>query len=278
MWHMGTRAARPKTGADFASAEGLPATGAQLVLLTVAGFDPSSGAGITADLQVFWNHGFTGVSAITALTVQSAQGVTAVERVRSDLLRRTLDSLAAGPPLAGIKIGMLANAEIVDVVSAFLRRAGVSRERIVLDPVLRSSSGAELLAEPAVENLRTELLPLVGWVTPNLDELAALTGQSVPDRNAVQSQARVLWERANGLSVVVTGGHLDPPDDYLLDAARRETWFPGRRVQARGIHGEHGTGCVFSSALLCRLVLGDDPADAVRAAKAWVLKRLDPSA
>jgi len=273
---MGTRAAQAKTGADFAQSEGLPALGNQAVLLTVAGFDPSSGAGITADLQTFWNHGFAGVSAITALTVQSAQGVAAVERVRSDLLRRTLDSLAAGPPLAGVKIGMLANAEIVGEVAGFLRRAGIDRARVVLDPVLRSSSGAELLVEPAVENLRTDLLPLVGWVTPNVDELGALTGQPVPGRNAVPGQARVLWERANGLSVVVTGGHLDPPDDYLLDSDGRETWFPGRRVQARGIHGEHGTGCVFSSALLCRLALGDGPADAVRAAKAWVLKRLDP--
>ncbi len=275
---MGTRAAQPKTGADSAQGEGLPRPEGAPVLLAIAGFDPSSGAGITADLQTFWNHGFNGVSAITALTVQTARGVTAVEWVHGDLLRRTLDSLASDGPLAGVKIGMLANAEILGVVAEFLRRVGVARGRVVLDPVLRSSSGEELLSAPAVENLRMDLLPLVGWVTPNVGELAALTGRPVPDRNAVQSQARVLLERTNGLNVVVTGGHLDPPNDYLLEASGQETWFPGQRVEARGIHGEHGTGCAFSSALLCRLIMGDGPAEAVQAAKAWVLKRLDPGA
>ncbi len=276
MWNMGTRAAQAETGVDSGRGEGLPERPAPEVLLTIAGFDPSSGAGIAADLQTFWNHGFNGVSAITALTVQSARGVWAVERVRSDLLRRTLDSLAAELSLAGVKIGMLGNAEVVGEVADFLRRAGIGRGRVVLDPVIRSSSGAELLPPPAVEKLRIELLPLVGWVTPNVDEVAALTGEAVPDRAGVPALARLLQAEAAGLNVVVTGGHLDPPDDYLLEAGGRETWIPGRRVEARGIHGEHGTGCVFSSALLCRLALGDAPADAIRCAKAWVLKRLNP--
>jgi len=273
---MGERAAQAKTGADSAQGEGLPAGVAASVLLTVAGFDPSSGAGITADLQVFWNHGFYGVSAITALTVQSARAVAGVEPVRGDFLRRTLDCLAADLPLSGAKIGMLGSTEVVSEVAAFLRGAGIDRERIVLDPVLQSSTGAELL-EPssAVENLRTELLPLVGWVTPNVNELAALTGQPVPDRAEVPALARELAYRAGPeLNVVVTGGHLDPPDDYLLEASGRETWFPGKCIEARGIHGEHGTGCAFSSALLCRLVLGDGPAEAVAGAKAWVVRRL----
>jgi hydroxymethylpyrimidine/phosphomethylpyrimidine kinase len=98
----------------------------------------------------------------------------------------------------------------------------------------------------------------------------------VPDRAGVPALARLHQAEAAGLNVIVTGGHLDPPDDYLLEAGGRETWIAGRRVEARGIHGEHGTGCVFSSALLCRVALGDAPADAVRGAKAWVLKRLNP--
>lgn len=280
---MGKSAAHAQTGVDSAQAPGLPAGVAGPVLLTIAGFDPSSGAGIVADLQTFWNHGIEGVSAITALTAQSARGVTAVETVRSDLLRRTLDCLGADRRLAGVKIGMLGNGELVGVVAAFLREGSVPRDRVVLDPVLRSSSGTALLEPAAVEKLRKDLLPLVGWTTPNLDELAALTGRPVPERPAVSAQARLLQELAApasgpGLNVVVTGGHLDPPDDFLLTADGREAWFPGKRVQARGIHGEHGTGCVFSSALLCRLVLGDGPDDAVRAAKAFVRKRLDPSA
>jgi hydroxymethylpyrimidine/phosphomethylpyrimidine kinase len=270
---MGNRAAQAKTGADLAQASGLPGSKAKPVLLTVAGFDPSSGAGITADLQVFWNHGFYGVSAITGLTVQSTLGVMAVEPVRGDLLRRTLDCLAADLPLAGVKIGMLGNAEVVGEVAAFLRRARIDPTRVVLDPVLRSSSGAELLAPGAVEKVCRDLLPLVGWVTPNLDELAALTGRSVPNRDAVPALARDLADRAGGkLNLVVTGGHLDPPDDFLLTADGQERWFPGRRIETTSTHG---TGCAFSSALLCRLVLGDEPAEAVAAAKAWVARALE---
>lgn len=276
---MSQRVAQAQTGIDSPHAGELPGDASPPVLLTIAGFDPSSGAGITADLQTFWNHGVSGVSAIAALTVQSSHGVAAIEPVRGDLLRRTLDCLAADRPLAGIKIGMLATAEVVSEVAAFLHRAGIARNRVVLDPVLRSSSGTDLLEAPAVEILRTDLLPLVGWVTPNLDELAALTGQPVAGRSAVPAQARLIQELAGhepgALNVVVTGGHLDPPDDFLRTAGGQETWFPGTRVRARGVHGEHGTGCAFSSALLCRLVLGDSPEEAVRAAKAWVLKRLD---
>jgi hydroxymethylpyrimidine/phosphomethylpyrimidine kinase len=280
MSDMGEPAARAKTGIDSSTGQELPDAAARPVLLTIAGFDPSSGAGITSDLQTFWNHGLVGVSAITSLTVQSSRGVAAVEPVHGDLLRRTLDCLASDLRLAGVKIGMLATAEAVSEVVSFLRRSAIDPNRVVLDPVLRSSSEANLLEASGVEKLRADLLPLVGWVTPNLDELAALTGQPVPDRAAIPAQARLLQELAvtksgvRGLNVVVTGGHLDPPDDFLLPAGGQETWFHGTRVQARGIHGEHGTGCAFSSALLCRLVLGDAPEDAVRAAKAFVVARL----
>lgn len=277
---MGEPAARTKTGIDSPHRQELPGEAPQPVLLTIAGFDPSSGAGITADLQTFWNHGLYGMSAITSLTVQSARGVAAVEPVHGDLLRRTLDCLAADLRLAGVKIGMLATSEVVSEVAAFLERSDIDPTRVVLDPVLRSSSEVELLEASGVEKLRADLLPLVGWVTPNLDELAALTRQPVADRAAIHAQARLLQELAatksgvRGLNIVVTGGHLDPPDDFLLTADGREAWFPGTRVRARGIHGEHGTGCAFSSALLCRLVLGDAPEDAVLAAKAFVVARL----
>jgi len=242
------------------------------VVLTVAGFDPSSGAGVAADLKVFWNHGLYGVSAITALTVQSTQGVGGVEPVSRRLLRQTLDCLADDLPLAGIKIGMLGSAEIVSELASFLGRGGVDRSHIVLDPVLRSSSGTELLSQEGVGRLRDDLLPQVGWVTPNLDELAALTGEGGVTREKVPSLACRLAAMAPGLNVVLTGGHLDPPDDFLLTAAGRTHWFPGRRVHTTSTHG---TGCAFSSALLCRLVLGDAPADAVAEAKAWVTHALE---
>ncbi len=260
---------KPDPFGELSARKGCP------VVLTIAGFDPSSGAGITTDLKVFWNHGLYGVSAITALTVQSTQGVREVEPASGRLLRQTLDCLAADLPIVGIKIGMLGSAEIVETLSAFLAVAGVDRSRIVLDPILRSSSGAELLDQDGLRRLRDDLLPQVGWVTPNLDELTALTGVETGEDirpDVIFDIARRLAALAPGLNVVATGGHLDPPDDFLLTAGGQTHWFPGRRIETTSTHG---TGCAFSSALLCRLVLGDAPANAVAEAKAWVTHALE---
>ena len=241
--------------------------------LTIAGYDPSSGAGITADLQVFADHSVTGVSAVTALTVQSTRGVRRIEPVRGMLLRETLDCLGEDGPIAGVKIGMLATAEVVGVVAEFLLGAGIPRERVVLDPVIRASSGAELLSAEGVKRLVVDLLPVVGWVTPNLDEAAGLLGEPVAGREGVPGQAARLAKLGRaGLNVVVTGGHLEPPDDFLRTALGEERWFRGTRVAARSTHG---TGCAFSSALLCRLLLGDGRVEAVAGAKAWVVGRLE---
>ena len=251
------------------------------VALTVAGFDPSSGAGITADLKVLAAHGVYGVAAITALTVQSTQGVRRVEPVWDRVLRDTLECLAEDvvggyAQFAGVKIGMLGSAANVRALVGFLRKAKIPRERVVLDPVLRSSSGADLLDPVGVGVLRDDLLELAGWVTPNVDELGALVGEpagkTVPNRDRVPELARRLTATAPGLNVVVTGGHLDPPDDFLLTAEGNVTWFLGTRIETTSTHG---TGCVFSSALLCRLLAGDGPVEAVRGAKDFVRRALE---
>lgn len=242
--------------------------------LTVAGYDPSSGAGVTADLEVFAAHGFPGVSAVTALTLQSRTRVLQIEAVSPRFLQETLELLLDEVTLGGIKIGMLATAELVGVVTNFLERAQIPRDRIVLDPVIRSSSGAELLSAEGVDQVRAELLGLVGWVTPNLAEAGIFAGLKEPGRAEVPNVAAGMAERWRGLNVVVTGGHLATPDDFLRTADGKEVWFPGEQVEAKGIHGTHGTGCVFSSALLCRLMLGDSKLEAVRGAKAAVVRRL----
>lgn len=246
-------------------------------VLTVAGFDPSSGAGVTADLKVIAAHRLYGVAAVTALTVQSTQGVRRVEGVEAGLLQETLDWLVADVAVGGVKIGMLATRANVGVVAKFLRTAGVPRGRVVLDPVVRSSSGQELLEVDGVEALRRELLPQVGWVTPNLAELEALTGMEVEGRAGVQAGARRLSELVEALgnaelNVVVTGGHGARPDDFLRLAAGEEQWFAGERVETRSTHG---TGCSFSSALLCRVVLGDGPVEAVAGAKRYVREAME---
>lgn len=246
-------------------------------VLTVAGFDPSSGAGMTADLKVFAAHGLYGLAAVTALTVQSTQGVRRVEPVDAGLLRETLACLAEDGEMAGVKIGMLATRKNVGVVAEFLGAAGVPRGRVVLDPVVRSSSGKALLEADGLEALRAELLPRVGWVTPNLAELAALSGMKIEGRDAARDGARRLAQLvgASGnsdLNVVVTGGHAARPDDFLRTAAGEEQWFVGERLETRATHG---TGCSFSSALLCRLVIGDAAVEAVGQAKRYVREAME---
>lgn len=245
--------------------------------LTIAGLDPTGGAGATRDLQVMAMHGVFGVTALTALTVQSTQGVSRIDPVDPGLLGDTLKCLRDAFGVAaiiGVKIGMLGTAATVGVVADWVRGASIPRERVVLDPVIRSSSGTELLEPAGVRRLIEKLLPAVGWVTPNLDEAGALIGQEAPGRDEVPQVAERIAALAPGLGVVVTGGHLEPPEDFLRTVAGREQWFPGRRVEPRGRHGSHGTGCAFSTALLCRLLQGDNPVEAVAGAKAFVVREL----
>ncbi|ACO32782.1 MULTISPECIES: bifunctional hydroxymethylpyrimidine kinase/phosphomethylpyrimidine kinase [Acidobacterium] len=244
---------------------------APAVVLTIAGFDPSSGAGITADLKVFAACQLYGVSAVTALTVQSTQGVLRSQPVDSALLGETLRCLQQDLPIAGVKIGMLGSGENVATVAAWLRDFSFPRERVVLDPVLRSSSGRDLLDASGQTLLREQLLPQTGWITPNLDELAALTGLPVTNREQMRAAAEALAATA-GLRVAATGGHLDPPDDLLATPEGEAQWFPGRHLATRATHG---TGCAFSSALLCRLVLGDSAEAAVAAAKQYVKEAME---
>ena len=244
----------------------------RLAALAIAGFDPSSGAGVTADLKVFAAHNLYGLAAITALTVQSTQGVRRSHAVNPGFLAETLNCLAEDIAIAGVKIGMLATADVIDVVARFLQGSRLPPERIVLDPIVRSSSGRTLLDAGGLNRLSSELLPLVGWVTPNLDELAELAGAEVSDRDSITTAARSLAQSYPGLNVVVTGGHLDPPDDFLLTAEGDEHWFPGRKVETTATHG---TGCTFSSALLAQLVSGSPPAEAVASAKQYVRSAME---
>jgi hydroxymethylpyrimidine/phosphomethylpyrimidine kinase len=244
-----------------------------LTVLTIAGFDPSSGAGVTADLMVFAAHGLFGTSCITSLTVQSTVGVRASSPVPTELVRDTLDCLQSDLSAAGIKIGMLATASNVEVVADFLEglRARGPRVPVVLDPVLRSSSGRDLLDAEGVRVMRDRLLPLVDWVTPNLEELGTLAGRIVMQKEDLPRAARDLQAMGKGLNVVATGGHLIPPDDLLLRAGGEMDWLPGEQIVSRSTHG---TGCAFSSALLSRLVLGDSALSAAMMAKRYVAEAI----
>ena len=253
------------------------------IVWTIAGHDPSSGAGVTADLMTFAAHGLFGCSAITALTAQSTLGVKAVEEVGPGLLTQTLVALQDDLPPQGVKIGMLSSPEILRVVAGALRELGrstalsmlgVSGARlpfVVLDPVLRSSSGRDLYPAKGVEALREELLPLVDVVTPNWSELAVLTGRLVESEQEAEEGARELISRVPNLSVVVTGGDQKAPVDTLVSRGSPTLLFAGEHIVSEATHG---TGCAFSSALLANLVLGASLSDAVRSAKLFVAEAI----
>lgn len=245
---------------------------ADKTLLTVAGFDPSSGAGITADLAVMSAHGYFGTAAITALTVQSTLGVQASQPVDAEFLSKTLDYLTEDLAPAGVKIGMLASAENVRVVAGYVRKLlfGPVKVPVILDPVLRSSSGAELMDAAGLRVLRDELLPLVDWVTPNTEELSVLLGRELTSEAEVEIATRELSGRGRGLNVIATGGDRKA-NDYLWLAEGSSEWLRGERIASTSTHG---TGCAFSTALLCRIADGRAPLAAAISAKEYVAEAI----
>ncbi len=247
------------------------------VVLSIAGYDPSSGAGVTADIKTAAAHGCYAVTCITALTIQSSQGVSEVQPVDPDLVRQTLRDLAEDLDIAAVRVGMLGSAAVASVVASMLKQ--LELRNIVVDPVLRSSSGAALLAEPGLQVLRQELLPLADVITPNVDEAAVLAGSGATPVDApweellpwLRTTAAEL-RRMGSRAVVITGGHLREANDYLSyveNGAVREEIFPGDHLESRSTHG---TGCAFATSIACQLALGRDLPEAVRAAKQYVRK------
>jgi hydroxymethylpyrimidine/phosphomethylpyrimidine kinase len=241
------------------------------VLLTIAGHDPSGGAGITADLQTFAAHRLFGTSAITALTVQSTLGVAEIQSIAPDLLQRTLQNLYNDLPPVGIKIGMLGSIEAVATVAAFVSSIKQPKVPIVLDPILRSSSGTDLLPPQAIETLHQQLLPSVSWITPNWSELSTLTGLPIQALAQAEAATHALGRRHPHLHIVATAGDQSQPTDILRLPSGEVHRFAGEHIETTSTHG---TGCAFSSALLCLLVLRDTPIEAVRGAKHFVAEAI----
>lgn len=248
------------------------------VVLSIAGYDPSSGAGITADIKTAAAHGCYAATCITALTVQNTQGVFAVEALQPSLISRTLNILLDDLEISAVRIGMLGSAEVAAAVSTFLDRYKL--RNVVLDPVLRSSSGTPLVDERGLDLLR-EMLPLCDVITPNLAESAMLAGAEPIAENSnwddalpqIRRLAVRLHERG-AKTVVITGGHLNPANDFLSDrrsGTLDERIFPGERINSRSTHG---TGCAFATAIACQLALGRNLTQAVRAAKQYVRKAM----
>jgi hydroxymethylpyrimidine/phosphomethylpyrimidine kinase len=241
------------------------------VVLTIAGFDPSSGAGVTADIKTIAAHGCYGVACITAMTAQSTAGVRRVEAVDPALVTDTLQELAADIPIAAVHIGMLGTGKVVRAVAEFLgQRSGKEKlPNVVLDPVLKSSSGANLLDAAGIKLLVEKLLPLADVITPNVDEASTLTGLQVTDLDEMKSAAAKLHGMGSA-AVVITGGHLEKAIDLLSFTTKRGVEQEVFRAERQRSNSTHGTGCAFATAMACHLALDRGLAEAALLAKTYV--------
>lgn len=242
-------------------------------VLSIAGSDPSGGAGIQADLKSIAAHSGYGMAALTALTAQNTTGVSDLHVPPAAFLRQQLDAISDDIVVDAVKIGMLANADVIRTVAEWLDV--VRPPIVVLDPVMVATSGDRLLDQDAEAALR-ELLRRAHVVTPNLGELAVLAGRSISGWADALAAAEELSAMI-GAAVLVKGGHLDGDDvpDALVDVARgmrRE--FPGTRIRTANTHG---TGCSLSSALATRLARGQTPVDAVASTRSWLRESLRES-
>ncbi len=240
-------------------------------ILTIAGFDPSAGAGVAADIKTIAAHGCYGVACITALTVQSTSGVRRVQPVDVDVVEETLEELASDFDIAAVHIGMLATRELAATVADFLTRRRLPR--VVLDPILRSTSGAELLDPEGMVLLVERLFPSAAVITPNVDEASVLTGLPVTNLDQMRAAAERLHSMGAG-GVVVTGGHFDPAVDLLSlqgMGPAEEKVFQSSSLQS---NSTHGTGCAFATAIACRLALGEELPEAVALAKRYVAEAI----
>lgn len=236
-------------------------------VLSIAGSDPSGGAGVQADLKAFSARGTYGMAALTALTAQNTQGVTGVHAVPAGFVADQIRAIFADIRVDAVKIGMIANAEIAEAVADVLRPYRDTLP-IVLDPVMMAKGGSPLLAPDAIDAVTYRLMSVASLVTPNLPEAAALLREAVAEtREAMAEQAERLRRLGPG-AVLVKGGHLEAGDspDVLADADGLH-WFAGLRVDTKNTHG---TGCTLSSAIAAELAKGAAPAQAVSIAKAYL--------
>jgi len=235
------------------------------IALSIAGSDSSGGAGIEADLKTFSALGVYGACVVTALTAQNTKGVSAIQAVAADLVAAQLDAVFSDLDIGAVKIGMLANAAVVEAVAAGLPRHNACN--VVLDPIMAASSGAELLRADAIEALRL-LVRQARVFTPNLFEAAALL--EVPmakDEEEMQAQARELLTLGAD-AVLIKGGHGGGVEsvDLLVDGDGA-TRLAAPRIATRNTHG---TGCTLASAIAAGLAKGLLLSDAVAEAKAYV--------
>lgn len=237
------------------------------VALTIAGSDPSGGAGLQADLKTFHQHGVYGASVVTLITVQNTVRVSRVEVLDAALVREQLDAVLADLPPDAVKTGALGNADVVATVASALARLRVP---VVVDPVMVSKHGAPLVDERARAAIATELLPRATLVTPNVPEAIALSGRDVHDLASAREAARAI-AGLGARAVLVKGGHLEGPAVDVLFVDGRFELFESPRIDSPHTHG---TGCTYSAAITAWLSRGATLGVAVGRAKTWLTEAI----
>jgi len=244
-------------------------------VLTIAGSDSGGGAGIQADLKTIAALGGYGMSVITAITAQNSLGVTRIQDIDLDVIEAQIDAVLLDIGADIIKIGMLASPEIVTVVAKALRRHGI--KRIVLDPVLRATSGASLGGDDTAQAILSELFPIASLVTPNLDEAALLLGRELTGPDDFKLAAQEMLD-LGPQAVLIKGGHLDSTHTQITDFLMWRSLEDGLEVvQSKAFKhyrvnttNTHGTGCTLASAIATYLADGHDLTHAVAKAIAYV--------
>lgn len=236
-----------------------------VAVLSIAGSDPSGGAGIQADIKTIAAHRLFAETAITALTAQNTLGVYGVENVTPEFVAAQIDAVFDDIRPAAVKVGMVSSVEIIEVIAARLRYW--EAENIVVDPVMVSTSGGKLIGDDAIGVLIDKLIPLADLITPNLPEAEVLCG-SYPGTEADVEQAAADLLALGPRAVLIKGGHSQgSADDHLRTSEGESVWFREEHIETSNTHG---TGCTLSSAIACNLALGYDVATAVRKAKGYV--------
>jgi len=240
--------------------------------LTVAGSDSGGGAGIQADLKTFSAFGVFGTSVITAVTAQNLDGVTAIQAVETDVVRKQLIAVLEGFPIKAIKTGMLYSAEIIHVIAGVLD--GYRTIPLVIDPVFAATSGSPLIRKDAVAALTGKLLPRAALITPNMPEAEILLGTQLETPGQLEKAAVKLFHRFH-VPVLVKGGHLR---DRAVDRAV-DIFFDGEAVKTfesqlvTGVNN-HGSGCTLAAAIAAALARGESPGEAVNTAKSYITRAL----
>lgn len=237
--------------------------------LTIAGSDSSGGAGIQADLKTMMANGVYGCSAITALTAQNTTGVTAIENVSPSFLEKELDCIFKDIYPDAVKIGMVSEKELIDVIVEKLKF--YDAKHIVVDPVMVATSGSKLLNDSAIETLCEKLFPIAEVLTPNIPEAEVLTGEQITDQESMIKAAQWISEKY-GCAVLLKGGHNCNDANDLLWSDKTIRWYHGRRIDNPNTHG---TGCTLSSAIASNLAKDIALEEAVENAKEYISGALE---